>query len=757
MPNTGGGNDLTIDKLMLEVASDSAGAEKSIDRLTASLMGLNTSLKKIGNNAGAVRNVVKSLSMLSTIKMPSLTKMVNQLEKLGMIDFSNLDKLKLDINLSGLSDAEKKAIAVRNTLESFKPQAKEVSKQLQQAFSLDGNATAQVRSAIQQYHKAIAEGGDSNKQNDILKGLVQTIINAGSVARSTVDSSYSHLNEKQKEFLQEFGGGKSIYIPAEQLADITGGNMGEASKQLRDNLQHIVTGAMDGVKIDGSMWQDVIAKYGNGQLFDNGQLENIRQVSDMITVIINKVQELEAVAKQQVPLSEAMMSPDQNIQQAASEAVSGKMLESVKNSKAQIEAAMQSQYDKFSMQIPLDIAVDQARFENQIRNAIEQARHADYGKIDIDINISTEKLKNSITKALSGGDVKDIQGLVGGLHDMVSAMREMSQIDVKSSGITTFVNALARLSKESANFNKEFAPTTFQQLSDGIKSLSGTEEIAKSFGTFINSINRFIGSSKNMKATVEVFPSLSSQIQSFFTAMSQTPVSDNTVRMAEALAEISKSGRRAGAAMQSLGGSTRETGVHFAGFTKATEAIKSAFKDLLTLFKKFGSGAVSALKSVISKVKELGKTKDSVNTLHFSLKNLLTTLIGFHGIRGVFNWTKDAVKAGADLTEIDHIVESVYGNMSDSVKNWADNMIEDYGIASSEAKRYAGTLTAMAQASGVTADKAAALGMNLTEAAGDLSAFFNIGTAESFQKIQSGLAGQVRPLRALGKLRSYAA
>lgn len=750
MPNTGGGNDLTIDKLMLEVASDSAGAEKSIDRLTASLSGLNTSLKKIGNNAGAVRNVVKSLSMLSTIKIPSLSKMVNQLEKLGMIDFSNLDKLKLDINLSGLSDAEKKAIAVRNTLESFKPQAKEVSKQLQQAFSLDSNATAQVRNAINQYYKAVAEGGDKAQRTDILTGLQQTIINAGSVARTTVDSTYSYLNEKQKEFLQEFGGGKKLFIPSDQLANAFGLHAGDAGKRLGENLQYVVTDAMKGIKIDDSAWSEIIDNYGNGRLFGSGELENLHETADRVTVIINKLKELKDVSSQRIALSEAITSPDTDTWQAASNAVSESVSKSIRGSKAEIEAAMQSQYEKFSMQIPLDISVDQARFENQIRAAIEQARHADYGKIDVDLKVSTEKLKNSVTQALSGGDVKDIQGLVGGLHDMVSAMREMSQIDVKSSGITTFVNALARLSKESANFNKEFAPTTFQQLSDGIKSLSGTEEIAKSFGTFINSINRFIGSSKNMQATVEVFPSLSSQIQSFFTSMSQTTISDNTVRMAEALAEISKSGRRAGAAMQSLGESARESGIQFSAFNKVTESIKFGFKSLLTLFKKFGSGAVSALKSVISKVKELGKTKDSVNTLHFSLKNLLTTLIGFHGIRGVFNWTKDAIKAGADLTEIDHIVESVYGNMSDSVKNWADNMIENYGIASSDAKRYAGTLTAMAQASGVTADKAAALGMNLTEAAGDLSAFFNIGTAESFQKIQSGLAGQVRPLRSLG-------
>ena len=744
MPNTGGGNDLTIDKLMLEVASDSAGAEKSIDRLTASLMGLNTSLKKIGNNAGAVRNVVKSLSMLSTIKIPSLTKMVNQLEKLGMINFSNLDKLKFDINLSGLSDAEKKAIAVRNTLESFKPQAKEVSKQLQQAFNLDSNATAQVRSAINQYYKAIAEGGDKAQRSDILQGLQQSIISAGSVARTTIDSSYSYLNEKQKDFLQDFGGGKKIYIPAEQFAS------GDMERRLGENLQHVVTNAMKGVKIDDNAWQSVISNYGNGQLFQSGELENLKSTSERVAAIINKVKELRDVASQRIPLSEAITSPDVNTWQNASNAVSDSVKKAISGSRSEIEAAMQGEYSKFSMQIPLDVTVDQARFENQIRAAVQQARQADYGKIDVDLKVSTDKLKNSITQALSGANVKDIQGITTELFNMISALREMNQMDVKSTGLSAFVGSLSRLSKESKNFDVGFMPVAFKQIADGIKGLSGTEEVAKSFGTFINSINRFVGSSKRMKETADAFPYLTKQIYSFFETMSQMGIPDETVRMIESLAEISRNGRKAGAAMQSLGESARESGIQFSAFNKVTESIKFGFKSLLTLFKKFGSGAVTALKSVISKIKELGKTKDSVNTLHFSLKNLLTTLIGFHGIRGVFNWTKDAIKAGADLTEIDHIVESVYGNMSDSVKNWADNMIEDYGIASSEAKRYAGTLTAMAQASGVTADKAAALGMNLTEAAGDLSAFFNIGTAESFQKIQSGLAGQVRPLRALG-------
>lgn len=51
---------------------------------------------------------------------------------------------------------------------------------------------------------------------------------------------------------------------------------------------------------------------------------------------------------------------------------------------------------------------------------------------------------------------------------------------------------------------------------------------------------------------------------------------------------------------------------------------------------------------------------------------------------------------------------------------------------------------------GVAADKSALMSKNLTQLGYDLSSFFNISFADSMQKLQSGISGELEPLRRLG-------
>ena len=57
---------------------------------------------------------------------------------------------------------------------------------------------------------------------------------------------------------------------------------------------------------------------------------------------------------------------------------------------------------------------------------------------------------------------------------------------------------------------------------------------------------------------------------------------------------------------------------------------------------------------------------------------------------------------------------------------------------------------------GVASDKAALMSKNLTQLGYDLSAFFNISVEDAMQKLQSGIAGEIEPLRRLGYYLSQA-
>ena len=166
--------------------------------------------------------------------------------------------------------------------------------------------------------------------------------------------------------------------------------------------------------------------------------------------------------------------------------------------------------------------------------------------------------------------------------------------------------------------------------------------------------------------------------------------------------------------------------------------------------KTFGSEIISGIGSLTNRIKSLTETGNGVNKLTVSFKSLLGALIGIRGITGVFNWMKSAVTEGANVAEINHIVESTFKNLSSYVDVWATDAMDNYGLAANAAKRYAGTLSAMFQASEIGYKDAAKMSTDLVGLAADLSSYFNIDQETAYEKIKSGMAGMVRPLRDLG-------
>ena len=75
-----------------------------------------------------------------------------------------------------------------------------------------------------------------------------------------------------------------------------------------------------------------------------------------------------------------------------------------------------------------------------------------------------------------------------------------------------------------------------------------------------------------------------------------------------------------------------------------------------------------------------------------------------------------------------------------------DNM----GIDAAEAIRYQGVLMSISKGMGATTESAAEMSQNLTQLGYDLSSFYNMDVEEAMLKIQSGIAGELEPLRRIG-------
>lgn len=109
----------------------------------------------------------------------------------------------------------------------------------------------------------------------------------------------------------------------------------------------------------------------------------------------------------------------------------------------------------------------------------------------------------------------------------------------------------------------------------------------------------------------------------------------------------------------------------------------------------------------------------------------------------------EAIEYASDLTEVQNVVDTVFGDASDNVNAWSKTTLDAFGLNELSAKRFAGTLGAMLSSSGLDA-QAEEMSLRLTELAGDMASFYNLDAEEAFNKIRSGISGETEPLKQLG-------
>lgn len=90
------------------------------------------------------------------------------------------------------------------------------------------------------------------------------------------------------------------------------------------------------------------------------------------------------------------------------------------------------------------------------------------------------------------------------------------------------------------------------------------------------------------------------------------------------------------------------------------------------------------------------------------------------------------------------------GQFAEEAQRYAENVSEIIGIDPAEWLRNQGIFMTLATGFGVVSDRAYVMSKNLTQLGYDISSFFNISFADSMQKLQSGIAGELEPLRRLG-------
>lgn len=425
---------------------------------------------------------------------------------------------------------------------------------------------------------------------------------------------------------------------------------------------------------------------------------------------------------------------------------------------------------------PLDsrtIKVDTASIEKQLSGSLTNATKKKY---NIDV-ASIGKLAESLKMA--GDSMSALSATnpnVSGLTNAVNALKRFSEVDMSkfntdtfssivngiqgisqigdvSSAVNRLVSSLARLASAGGDTRTtaKFLPALGEALKTVAGRLSSVGGLPAELNAFVSSIGQLANAGNKTSATASQLGVLGEALRNFIISLSDVPeVSDNVIQMANALAQLANVGGRAGTAAKNINNAVANVGKGSDTATNRLSALKNIINDLGNVFRRAGSWIKSSASRMVSSLSEIRNAGLSLNGATNSIKNMIAAMIGFRGVQGLAHLSKEVIRLGGDLTEIDHIVESVFGDMAQYVDSWSKSAIEKFGIASQNAKQYAGTLSAMFQASGLAQRDAGMMGVKLTELAGDLSAFYNIDTETAFKKIQSGMAGMVRPLRDLG-------
>lgn len=109
-----------------------------------------------------------------------------------------------------------------------------------------------------------------------------------------------------------------------------------------------------------------------------------------------------------------------------------------------------------------------------------------------------------------------------------------------------------------------------------------------------------------------------------------------------------------------------------------------------------------------------------------------------------------ALKMAADATESENLFAVSMGDMEKSARDFSENLRSQLGLNAFEVRKQIGTFFQMTSSLGVSKEAAYELSTGLTQMTQDMASFFNLKPEEAFMKLQSGITGEIEPLKRLG-------
>lgn len=167
---------------------------------------------------------------------------------------------------------------------------------------------------------------------------------------------------------------------------------------------------------------------------------------------------------------------------------------------------------------------------------------------------------------------------------------------------------------------------------------------------------------------------------------------------------------------------------------------------------KTATNGLTDLQKTLSKFQGVSKTcSTSTNTISSSFSNLKgklhSTTASFRKIVKVFGGWFDETN---DYVEALNLFNVALGDCAGAAKEYAESVSAIAGIDMKEWMTYQGAFYQLADGYGLASDASERMSKNLTQLAFDLSSLWNVDAETAFQKLQSGMSGQIKGLKVWG-------
>lgn len=364
-------------------------------------------------------------------------------------------------------------------------------------------------------------------------------------------------------------------------------------------------------------------------------------------------------------------------------------------------------------------------------------------KIKADANNASNalnKLANSLTnfqKSLSI-DTSKLTSISNSIQSIANAASSMNTSGIKN--ISTLTNSINRMGKiDTSGLSRiSSALKTFSADMAGTK-VDGVGDIA----SIASSISR-LGGVASGRAITNI-PLLAKNLKQLFTTLSTAPnVSENIIRMTNALAGLASTGAASGRAANSLGRNLNTYTVSARRATKSTFSLAAAFG-------RFYATYFLVIRGIKSLWKSIEGTTDYIEAFNYYT-------VAFNKVGK--EWGKDFEKFGYDNAEdyaqsFGNRVNELLGKMSGLKVDVDGGLISESGMKNlglnlQEITQYASQLASITNSLGQTGEVTTAISKSMTMLAGDMSSLFNVDFSTVATNLQSGLIGQSRALYKYG-------